>query len=128
MLSFIIELIQWVRARDYREKLLCRPYFWGPPDSPEAFARYEALKYACGLSGAAQCSIMEQCSEASPSSRFESEHCAALEGETSPCIKCGQYHHGDCDVFDELAFATNRLLDSMDEYLGLGNINANPAA
>ena len=47
-LVFFWELTNWIQARKYRDELIGKPYFWGPPDSRESFERYEAFLRACG--------------------------------------------------------------------------------
>jgi hypothetical protein len=49
MIEFIIEFVWWIKSRAYRKRLQGRPYFWGPPDSKQAYLRYQTFLYCCGL-------------------------------------------------------------------------------
>jgi hypothetical protein len=51
MLTFVIELINWIRARKLRDKYFGNPYFWGSPDSQEGYDRYDVFLRTSGIKG-----------------------------------------------------------------------------
>lgn len=48
---FIVELANWIRARKLRDKYFGTPYFWGAPDSPLGYKRYEVFLRTSGVTG-----------------------------------------------------------------------------
>ena len=48
-ITFIIELVCWLRARKERNLLAGRPYFWGHPSERAGFDRHEAFLRCTGL-------------------------------------------------------------------------------
>ena len=48
MINFIIELVQWIKARKYRKRILGKPYFFGEPGSVRGKDRLIAFRIATG--------------------------------------------------------------------------------